>query len=63
MPSLLSLCLVLAAACMSSAQSGDYELVFEHVLTNASLSFRNASGVMPYPYQVPSGAYMQLWDW
>ena len=57
----LSLCLILALAA-ASAQS-DYQIVYEHVLTNASLSFRNASGVIPYPYQVPSGAYMQLWDW
>jgi neutral trehalase len=29
----------------------------------ASQTFRNASGVLPFPYLVPAGPYNEAWDW
>lgn len=51
-------------ACTAAAQDpAETALVIEHVRTNASLTFRNSSGVLSFPFQVPSGVYNTLWDW
>jgi hypothetical protein len=41
----------------------DSALVSAYVAANVNATFRNASGALRYPYQVPGGPYDQLWDW
>ena len=41
----------------------DTALVYDYVLTHVNETFREPSGQLFFPYQVPAGPYSQLWDW
>ena len=69
---LLPLMMVIAAASASSSTpptlttttpEEDLALVQEYLLGHANETFRPATGLLPYPYLVPSGPYEQCWDW
>jgi len=49
--------------CRPTSTDDDTVLVQKHVRSEASKTFRNASGALPYPYLVPSGPYNEAWDW
>ena len=58
-----ALLLFLLACSTQGSPSDDRALVRAHVSATASQTFRNASGVLPYPYLVPAGPYNEAWDW
>ena len=69
---LLPLMMVIAASSASSSTpptlttttpEEDLALVQEYLLGHANETFRPATGLLPYPYLVPSGPYEQCWDW
>ena len=47
----------------STASDDDLEVVQQYVLAHGNETFRPATGLLPYPYLVPSGPYQQCWDW
>ena len=55
--------LLLFISCQSIDTPTPQQRVYDHVKTNAHLTFRPPSGSLRYAYLVPSGPYEQLWDW
>eukprot|EP00966_Prymnesium_polylepis_P194406 4506938-Prymnesium_polylepis.1 len=56
---------MLTAASLFAAAFADPDsvLVREHVASLANATFRQPSGILRFPYLVPSGPYDQMWDW
>lgn len=41
----------------------DTDIVWQHIRDSANQTFKEPAGVLRFPYLVPAGVYMQLWDW
>jgi hypothetical protein len=52
--------LLLAAAALGGAAPNYTQLVYDYVKANASSTYREAQGVLPFPHLVPAGPYNQL---
>ena len=54
---------LLLGALLVSGEDDDLSLVKGYVVSHGNETFRPATGLLPYPYLVPSGPYEQCWDW